>query len=434
MYPNLYYLIKDLFGIGIPAFKIINTFGLCVAIAFLASAWLLVKELRRKQAQGLFTYAETTITLGEPAGMGELLLNFVLGFALGFKIVGVFFVEGALKDPQAFIFSGEGSWPAGIIIGLFFAILKWWEKNKAKLAKPEKRIQRIWPADRVGDIVIIAAATGFLGAKIFDNLENWDRFIQDPIGNLLSPSGLTFYGGLIVASLSLWYYFRKHNIRFIHVADAAAAPLMLAYGLGRVGCQVAGDGDWGILNSAYISKPDGGVMAATGQQFNSTLQHFEGFYVQQFGSLNAVQHAAKPAFAGLPDWLFAYSYPHNVNKEGVPLASCNWDDFCNHLPIPVFPTPLYEIIMALLLFALLWSIRKKINIPGRIFAIYLVVNGIERFLIEKIRVNTPQNFFGFHPTQAEIISSLLVIAGIALYLYAPKIKFKTYPVEVKGEK
>ena len=66
------------------------------------------------------------------------------------------------------------------------------------------------------------------------------------------------------------------------------------------------------------------------------------------------------------------------------------------------------------------------------FAIYLVVNGMERFLIEKIRVNTPQNLFGFHPTQAEIISSLLVIAGIALYFYAPKIKFKTYPIEVRG--
>ncbi len=108
MYPNLYYLLKDLFGIGIPAFKIINTFGLCVAIAFLAAAWLLVKELKRKQEKGLFTYEETTITLGEPASMGELLLNFVLGFALGFKIVGVFFVEGALRDPQAFIFSGQG--------------------------------------------------------------------------------------------------------------------------------------------------------------------------------------------------------------------------------------------------------------------------------------------------------------------------------------
>ena len=72
-----------------------------------------------------------------------------------------------------------------------------------------ERTLRIWPSDRVGDITIIAAVAGFVGAKIFDNLENWDRFIQDPIGNLISPSGLTFYGGLIVATFTLWYYFRK---------------------------------------------------------------------------------------------------------------------------------------------------------------------------------------------------------------------------------
>jgi prolipoprotein diacylglyceryltransferase len=74
-----------------------------------------------------------------------------------------------------------------------------------------------------------------------------------------------------------------------------------------------------------------------------------------------------------------------------------------------------------LLFAFLWSIRKRISITGRLFAIYLIVNGIERFLIEKIRVNTKYSIFGYHPTQAEIISTCLVIIGIFLYFYAPKI-------------
>jgi phosphatidylglycerol---prolipoprotein diacylglyceryl transferase len=74
--------------------------------------------------------------------------------------------------------------------------------------------------------------------------------VEDPVGNLLSPSGLTFYGGLIVATLTLWYYFHKKKISFIKVADAAAPSLMLGYALGRVGCQVSGDGDWGVINSA----------------------------------------------------------------------------------------------------------------------------------------------------------------------------------------
>ncbi|HRI22427.1 MAG TPA: diacylglyceryl transferase, partial [Panacibacter sp.] len=55
-----------------------------------------------------------------------------------------------------------------------------------------------------------------------------------------------------------------------------------------------------------------------------------------------------------------------------------------------------------------------------LFAIYLVLNGIERFLIEQIRVNTKYHFFGIEPTQAEIIALLLIVGGIFLYWYAPK--------------
>src|SRR6478736_3558155 len=262
MYPNLYYLFKDAFEWNLPALKIVNTFGFCVAISFLVCAWLLVKELKRKQAAGYFTYKETAIEVGKPASVAELLINFFFGFVLGYKVLGIFIVKGALNDPQEFIFSLEGSFFAGTLLGLFFAGLKWRDKNKSKLTNPEKRTIRIWPSDRVGDMTIIAAVFGFAGAKIFDNLENWDRFVQDPIGNLFSPSGLTFYGGLIVASLALLYYFRKNKISFINVADACAPGLMFAYGWGRMGCQVAGDGYWGIINSAFVSDADGTVQLA----------------------------------------------------------------------------------------------------------------------------------------------------------------------------
>ncbi|MEP6682859.1 MAG: prolipoprotein diacylglyceryl transferase family protein [Parafilimonas sp.] len=423
MYPNLYYLFKDIFGWSLPALKIFNTFGCCVAISFLVSAWLLVKELKRKQAAGYFTYKEVDIVVGKPAGIVELLINFFLGFVLGYKILALFIIKGALNDPQGFIFSSAGSFPAGILLGLFFAGLKWWEKNKSKLANPEKRSIRIWPSDRVGDITIIAAIFGFAGAKIFDNLENWDRFIQDPIGNLFSPSGLTFYGGLIVASLALLYYFRKNKISFINVADACAPGLMFAYGWGRMGCQVAGDGDWGIVNNAFVSNADGTVQLANSSgAFYRTLTENANYYAAQFGAIDKVQHASVRPFWGLPNWLFAYTYPHNVNNEGIPLFGCTWDNYCNHLPIPVFPTPIYEIITCLLLFFFLWSIRKKMVTPGRMFAVYLFINGIERFLVEHIRVNTQYHFLGINPTQAEIISLGLIVAGVVLYVLAPRLK------------
>ena len=79
MYPNLYYAFKDIFGVELPFLKIINSFGFFVALSFLAAAWLLVKELKRKQARGSFTYEETTIESGAPASTGVLLLNFILG-------------------------------------------------------------------------------------------------------------------------------------------------------------------------------------------------------------------------------------------------------------------------------------------------------------------------------------------------------------------
>ena len=175
-------------------------------------------------------------------------------------------------------------------LGLLFAGLKWREANKQKLAKPEERIIRVWPHDRVGDIIIFGALFGFIGAKIFDNLENWDRFIKDPIGNLISPSGLTFYGGLICAALAIWWYAKKHNIGFWHLNDAAAPSLMLAYAVGRMGCQVSGDGDWGILNSAYISDKNGAVSLATNEQFQQQLQNNKDFFIRQFDSLDKVKH------------------------------------------------------------------------------------------------------------------------------------------------
>ncbi len=374
MYPNLYYAFKDLFGVEWSGLKLINSFGFFVALSFIAAAVVLTSELKRKSKEGLLTYKEEKIVVGQPASIGELLLNFFLGFILGYKLIGAYLDRHELIDTQSYILSSKGSWVAGIIGGLLFAFLKWQEKNKVKLAKPEERIIRIWPQDRVGDMVIYAFIFGFIGAKIFHNLENIDDLIKDPIGSLISFSGLTFYGGLICATIAIWYYCKRNNMNPIHVADSFAPAMMLAYGIGRMGCQIAGDGDWGIVNTH-----------------------------------------PKP-FSWLPDWAWAYNYPHNVIGEGVQIPNC-LGQYCSQLPSAVFPTPLYEIVACLLLFAFLWSIRKKITTPGVLTAIYLIVNGVERFFIELIRVNTKYHIFGINPTQAELIAAFLVISGVGLLIF-----------------
>src|SRR5688500_15723882 len=119
MYPNLYYAFKDLFGLEWSFLRFVNSFGFFVAIAFILGAVVLAAELRRKSRQGILQPTEMHVVVGQPATATELILNFILGFLLGYKILALFIMKGsATEDPQAFIFSTMGSWPAGIGLGL----------------------------------------------------------------------------------------------------------------------------------------------------------------------------------------------------------------------------------------------------------------------------------------------------------------------------
>jgi len=424
MYPNLYYAFKDLLGLELPFFKLFQTFGFFVAIAFLAAAYTLTSELKRRERLGLLKGIPETITKGKPVSTTDILINGVVGFILGFKIIGIISDwENVSQDLQSFVLSTRGSFIGGIIVGAVVAYFKYRSGQKQKSEKEVTVTELVYPHQRVPDFTVMAAIAGLIGAKVFHNLENWGDFVQDPIGSLLSFSGLTFYGGLIVASFVIIRYARRKSINVLHLIDSAAPGLMLAYGVGRMGCHFSGDGDWGIYNSAYVTDATGHVAQVDPTKFQEVLKANEQFFARQYGSLEHIPHAAfaKPqGLSFLPDWFFAYGYPHNVINEGVLMPGCT-GKYCSVLPISVYPTALYEIIACLLLFALLWSIRKKIRVPGMVFGIYLILNGIERFFIEKIRVNTKYDIFGFHPTQAEIISTLMVIGGAVLIWYCRKL-------------
>lgn len=423
MYPNLYFFLKEVFNVEPWSFtRYINSFGLLVAVAFIISAIVLRAELKRREKLGVLSYSEEKILIGKPASTIDLIFHLLFGFLVGYKIIGVFF-NGDQVIPQEYIFSTQGSVLGGLILGLFFAGTKYYEKKKEALDKPVLKTFKVWPHERVGDIVVIAAIGGFLGAKLFDNLENWDRFIQDPIGNLLAPSGLTFYGGLILATASILYFAKKKKINIRHLVDSAAPALMIGYAIGRMGCHVSGDGDWGVFNSAYSVNQENKIVASNDSLFRSNLVNnpdYTNDLIQEYGSISKIPHISFKGPDFMPNWFFAYNYPHNVNEVGVQMANCT-GSYCKQLNPPVFPTTLYEIIACSILFLVLWSLRKKITAPGRIFGLYLFLNGMERFLVEKIRVNTTYTIFGFHPTQAELISSLLMIVGIFIWIKsAPK--------------
>lgn len=217
------------------------------------------------------------------------------------------------------------------------------------------RTREVSPSSLIGTMTLVAVGFGFVGAKIFHILENLDAFALDPLGMIFSTGGFTFYGGLIFGALGVIWYARKQGLSVPVLADAAAPGLMLAYGIGRIGCHLAGDGDWGI----------------------------------------AANLAAKPDW--LPLWLWAESYPKAI--IGPP-------------PQPVYPTPLYEFAMAAVLFAVLWLLRKHPFRPGWLFSLYLIFNGLERFLIEQIRVNNHFDLLGLSVTQAEVIAVLLMGGGL----------------------
>jgi prolipoprotein diacylglyceryltransferase len=241
------------------------------------------------------------------------------------------------------------------------------------------------PTFYLGTILTIAFVAGIGGSKLFAMLEPGSHFWRDPIGDILSFNGLSFFGGLICAGFLIIYYLHRKGFHLLTSVDAFAPGLILANAVGRIGCQLSGDGDWGIVNTA-----------------------------------------PKPGFLSwMPDWLWASTYPHNVAMEGIPIPGCNpevYAIYCRELALPVYPTPVYETIMGVAMFGFLWMIRKRMPYPGLMTGIYLILVGTERLIIERIRVNAKYDFGILQLTQAELISMLLILGGIAILFFRLRAK------------
>jgi phosphatidylglycerol:prolipoprotein diacylglycerol transferase len=109
------------------------------------------------------------------------------------------------------------------------------------------------------NIVVVAAFCGIAGAKLYFGLEHWNELLAEPADILFSPYGFTWFGGLLGALLGLWILARRSRMTYLEMLDLCAPAAALGYAIGRIGCLISGDGDYGTPTDLPwgMSFPDG---------------------------------------------------------------------------------------------------------------------------------------------------------------------------------
>ena len=217
--------------------------------------------------------------------------------------------------------------------------------------------------DRAWDLVFMAVVGGIVGAKLYYLLLNYRELAADPLGMLLSRGGLVWYGGFVLATALVVWEIRRQKLPLAATADAIAPALALAYAVGRIGCFLVGD-DWGRPTDSWV-----GVRFPRG---------------------------TPPSHVDQIERLFGISVdPELVERYGQ--------------VVPVHPTQLYEVAMSTLIFFVLWRLRGR-HAPGWLFMLWLMLAGVERFLVEFLRAKDDR-FFGAL-TLAQVISLAVVAVGV----------------------
>lgn len=265
----------------------------------------------------------------------------------------------------------------GLMLGIAFIVASYILTKEIERKKMNPNIAT--------EVTLIAIIFGVIGAKLFHLFENWDAFINSPIKMAFSPGGLTFHGGLLLVIAAVWIYSKRKKIPFLTIADLAVPSLALAYGIGRIGCHLAGDGDYGFpTNLPWGTNYENGTVPPSSMFRGSEI---------------------------------AKGFPSGVVPDNTPLH----------------PTPIYEFLIMLVIFFILWKLRKKEWIDGKLFTVYLMLAGLERLMVEFIRLN-PKLLFGL--SEAQLISIFLMVAGaIGFYYFTANQNLKKYnpPAFIKIE-
>ncbi len=242
----------------------------------------------------------------------------------------------------------------GLMLGLAFLAAGW---------VTSRELERKGYGRDIGWTLLMGALVGgIVGAKLYYAFLNWPELVERPLQTLFSRAGLVFYGGLFGGAAGVTYMLRREKLPFWDVADVAALAVPIAYAIGRIGCFLVGD-DYGRPTESWIGL--------------------------------AFPHGSPPSTAGNLRRYFGVRVPESVPDWQV---------------LHVFPTQLFEVGLSLLIFALLWRLRRHPHRTGWLFMLYLLLAGAERLFVEFFRAKDDRFFGAF--TLAQLISAGLIAIGL----------------------
>jgi len=244
----------------------------------------------------------------------------------------------------------------GVMIALSFVVGGWVLARELEYRKQDP--EHAW------DLCGYAAIFGILGAKIYYLILHWPETAANPGHAILSRSGLVWYGGFILAALAVLFRLHRLKLPIPTFADACAPTLAAGYAIGRIGCFLVGDDYGGPTRAPWgVAFPNGAPPSTAGN-------------LRAFG-----EHIP----ASVPD--------------GTVMT--------------VHPTQIYEVLMSAVILLILWKLRPRITTPGALFCAWLVLAGIERFVVEIFRAKDDRLLGAF--SVAQLISVLIVLVGVAGY-------------------
>ncbi len=204
------------------------------------------------------------------------------------------------------------------------------------------------PGDLAWELVGFGIIGGLIGARLHQALYHWSSFAAAPFDFVTGRSGLVWYGGLLGGVLATFCSIRRVHVAYASALDTAALGLTIGLAIGRLGCHLSGDGDWGVPTA-------------------------------------------------LP---WGVAYPHGTAGWPYPPGT------------RIHPAALYELVALVALFTLLLRLRSRVEPAGTLFAVYLLLSGLVRFLVEFVRTNPPV-LLGLSEAQW---TSIVLSAGAAVWL------------------